>query len=161
MTQIQRPTKNLMFFWDRPLLFLFSTSLPPLLFAFQHPCSLFLKICSPLSLVINNSLVENFELVISNDDNNSPKESKCFQWWWHCQQICSKFTSLNSARQIYHTLAHNSINFEFTCSILLIPPIHEYSTFRKIQCSAFTCDKQFTNEQISNIKYHLCPNFLC
>ena len=32
--------------------------------------------------------IENFfELVISNDDNNSPKESKCFQWWWHCQQI--------------------------------------------------------------------------
>ena len=30
-----------------------------------------------------------------------------------------------------------------------------------MQCSAFTGDKQFTNEQISNIKFHLCPNFLC
>ena len=109
MTQILRPTKNLMFFWDRPLLFLFSTSL----FVFQHPYSLFSKICSPLSLVINSSLVENFELVISNDDNNSPNESKCFQWQWHCQQICSKFTSLSSARQIYHWLAHNSVNSEF------------------------------------------------
>ena len=65
-----------MFFWDRPLLFLFSTCLLHLLFAFQHPYSLFLKIWSPLSLVTNNSLVENFELVISNDDNNSSKESK-------------------------------------------------------------------------------------
>ena len=56
-----------------------STSLLHLRFVFQHPYSLFSKICSPPSLVINNSLVENFELVISNDDNNSPKESKCFQ----------------------------------------------------------------------------------
>ena len=32
--------------------------------------------CFALPLVINNSLVENFELVISNDDNNSPKEFK-------------------------------------------------------------------------------------
>ena len=36
------------------------------------------KILFGVSLVINNSLVENFELVISNDDDNSPKESKCF-----------------------------------------------------------------------------------
>ena len=64
-------------------------------------------------------------------------------------------------RQIYHWLAHNSINFEFAYSLLLIPPIHEYSTVRKMQCSVFTGDKQFTNEQISNIKFHLCPNFLC
>ena len=120
MTQILRPTKNLMFFRDRPLLFLFSNSLLHLLFAFQHPYSLFSKICSPLSLVTNNSLVENFELVISNDDNNSSKESKCFQQRWHCQQICSKFTSLSSARQIYHWLAHNSVNPEFAYTILLI-----------------------------------------
>ena len=84
--------------------------------------------------MINNSIVENFELVISNDDNNSPKESKCFQWWWNCQQIYSKFTSLSSAWQICHWLAHNSANFEFAYSLLLIPPIHKYSTVRK-KCS--------------------------
>ena len=58
-----------------------------------------------------------FELVISNDDNNSPKELKCFQWQWHYQQICSKFTSLTSARQIYHWPAHNSVNPEFGYSL--------------------------------------------
>ena len=87
------------------------------------------------------------------------KEPKIFQQWWHCQQICSKCTSLSSAWQIYYWLAHNSINFEFVYSLLLIPPIHEYSTVRKMQCSAFTGDKQFTNEQIPNIKFHLCPTF--
>ena len=161
MTQILRPTKNLIFFWDKPLLFLFSNSLLHLLFAFQHPYSLFSKICSPLSLVTNNSLIENFELVISNDDNNSSKESKCFQRRWHCQQICSKFTSLSSARQIYHWPAHNSVNPEFAYTILLIPPIQKYVTVWKMQWSTFTGDKQFTNEQISNIQSHLCPNFLC
>ena len=35
------------------------------------------------------------------------------QWRWHCQQICSKFTSLSSARQIYHWPARNSLNSEF------------------------------------------------
>ena len=51
----------------------------------QYHCTLNVW-CSTISLVINDSLVEKFELVISNDDNNSPKESKCFQWQWHCQQ---------------------------------------------------------------------------
>ena len=32
--------------------------------------------CSTISLVINNSLMNNLELVNSSDDNNSPKESK-------------------------------------------------------------------------------------
>ena len=41
----------------------------------QYRCTLNVR-CSTISLVINNSLVENFELVISNDDNNSSKESK-------------------------------------------------------------------------------------
>ena len=54
--------------------------------------------------------------VISNDDNSSSKESKCFQWRWHCQQIRSKFTSLSTARQIYHWPAHNSAYFEFAYS---------------------------------------------
>ena len=62
---------------------------------------------------------------MSNDDNNSSKESKCFQWRWHCQQIHSKFTSLSSAWQIYYWPAHNSVNLESDCPILLIPPIHE------------------------------------
>ena len=74
-----------------------------------------------------------------------------FLWRWHCQQICSKFTSLSSAWQIYHWLAHNSVNPEFAYSLLLIPPIHKYSTVKKMQCSTFTGYKQFTNEQISNI----------
>ena len=124
----------------------------------QYHCTLNVR-CSTISLVINNSPVENFELVISNDDNDSTKESKCFQHWWHCQQICSKFTSLSSARQIYHWPAHNSVNPEFDYSILLIPPIHKYSTVWKMQCSAFTDDKQFTNEQISNIKFPLMSKF--
>ena len=158
MTQILRPTKNLMFFWDRPLLFLFSTSLLHLLFAFQHPHSLFSKICSPLSLVINNSLVENFELVISNDDNNSPKESKCFQWWWHHQQTCPKLTSLSSARQIYHWPAHNSVNPEFAYTILLIPPIQEYSSVWEMQCSVSTGDNSPMNRPpISNSTYVQIP----
>ena len=112
----------------------------------QYHCTLNVW-CSTISLVINNLLVENFELVIFNDDNNSSKELKSFQRQWHCQQICSKFTSLSSARQIYHWLAHNSVNLEFAYSILLIPPIHGYSTVWKMQYSAFTDDKQFTNEQ--------------
>ena len=126
----------------------------------QYHCTLDMW-CTTISLVINNSLVEIFELVISNDNNNSPKESKCFQWWWHCQQIFSKHTSLSSARQIYHWPAHNSVNLELGYSLLLIPPIHKYVTVWKCQCSAFISDKQFTNEQTSNIQFPLCPNFLC
>ena len=81
--------------------------------------------------MVNTSLVENFELVISNDDNNSPKESKCFQQQWQCQQICSKFTSLSSARQIYHWPAHNSINFQFAYSLLLFLLYTNIPMFKK------------------------------
>ena len=38
----------------------------------QYHCTLNVQ-CSTISLVINNSLFENFELVISNDDNNSQR----------------------------------------------------------------------------------------
>ena len=96
----------------------------------QYHCTLNVW-CSTISLVINNSLVENLELVISNDDNNSSKELKSFQWQWHCQQICSKVTSLSSARQIYHWPTHNSAYLEFAYSILLIPPFHKYVTVWK------------------------------
>ena len=41
----------------------------------QYHCTLNVR-CFALPLVINNSLVEKIELVISNDDNNSPKEFK-------------------------------------------------------------------------------------
>ena len=41
------------------------------------------------------------------------------------KQIHSKFTSLSTARQIYHWPAYNSVNPEFAHFILLIPPIHE------------------------------------
>ena len=54
--------------------------------------------------------------------------------------------------------------FSLFCVCLFSSPyssIHKYSTVQKIQCSAFTGDKQFTNGQISNIQCHLCPNFLC
>ena len=83
----------------------------------QYHCTLNVR-WSTISLVINNSLVENFELVISNDDNNSSKETKSFQCWWHCQQTCSKYTSLSSATQIYHWPAHNPVNLEFAYSFL-------------------------------------------
>ena len=69
------------------------------------------------------------------------------------QQIYSKFTSLSSAWQIYHWLAQNSVNFEFAHSLLLIPPIHEYSTVWKMQCSVFTDDQQFINEQNFNVRF--------
>ena len=51
----------------------------------------------------NNSLIDKFRI-------------SYFQWWWHFQQICSKFTSLSTARQIYHWPAHNSANLEFAYS---------------------------------------------
>ena len=41
----------------------------------QYHCTLNVW-CSTISLVINKSLVQNFELVSSNDDNNSSKELK-------------------------------------------------------------------------------------
>ena len=69
------------------------------------------------------------------------------------------FTSLSSAWQIYQWPAHNSINFEFTCSILLIRPIHKYAIVQKMQCSASTGDKQFTNEQISQYQIPLMSKF--
>ena len=37
-----------------------------------------------------------------------------------------KFTSLSSARQIFHWMAHNSVNLEFTCFTYPFPPIHKY-----------------------------------
>ena len=43
--------------------------------------------------------------------------------------------------------------------LLLIPPIHEYVTVQKMQCSVSTGDKQFTNEQTSNIKFPLISKF--
>ena len=45
--------------------------------------------------------------------------------------------------------------------LLLIPPIHEYSTVRKMQCSAFTDDQQFINEQNFNVRFLLMSKFLC
>ena len=59
-----------------------------------------------------------------------------------------KFTSLSSARQIYHWPAHNSVSFEFACFTFPFPPFHESFTVWKV---SFTGDKQFTNEKISNI----------
>ena len=59
-----------------------------------------------------------------------------------------KFTSLSSARQIYHWPANNSVNFEFAC--FLFTPFDESFTVWKV---SFTGDKQFTNEQISNITF--------
>ena len=61
-----------------------------------------------------------------------------------------KFTSLSSARQIYHWPANNSVNFEFACFTFPFPPFHESFTVWKV---SFTGDKQFTNEKISNFKF--------
>ena len=84
---------------------------------------------------------------VSNDDDTVSKSAQ------------NLVISLSSAWQIYHWLAHNSVNPEFAYTILLIPPIHEYVTVPKMQYSAFTGDKQFTNEQISNIKFPLMSKF--
>ena len=114
------------------------------------------KSVSTISLVINNSLVENF-------------------WVSYCpmmikipsQRNRNKFPmmmtlSLKSAQnslpwvlpdKSYHWRLTNSINFEFVCSILLIPPIHEYSTVRKRQCSVFTGDKQL--DQWTDFQYQI------
>ena len=43
-----------------------------------------------------------------------------------------KFTSLSSARQIYHWPAHNSVNFEFACFTSPIPHFHESFTVWKV-----------------------------
>ena len=59
------------------------------------------------------------------------RNRKVSQRWWHCQQICSKFTSLSSARQIYHWPAHNFINFEFAYSLLLFHPSMNIPLFKK------------------------------
>ena len=59
-----------------------------------------------------------------------------------------KFTSLSSARQIYHWPAHNSVNPEFACFTFPSPPFHESFTVWKV---SFTGDKQFTNGKISNV----------
>ena len=53
--------------------------------------------------------------VISNDDNNSSKELKSFPTTMTLLANPPKFTSLSSARQIYHWPAHNSVNLEFAC----------------------------------------------
>ena len=124
----------------------------------QYHCTLNVW-CSTISLVINNSLVENFELVISNDDNNSSKELKSFQWWWHCQQICSKVTSLSSARQIYHWLAHNSAYLEFAYSILLIPPFHEYVTVRKYNVHFSPVTNNSPMNRLSMLNSCWCQSF--
>ena len=59
-----------------------------------------------------------------------------------------KFTSLSTARQLYHWPAYHAVNFEFACFTYPFPPIHESSTVWKV---SFTGDKQFTNGKISNI----------
>ena len=61
-----------------------------------------------------------------------------------------KFTSLSTARQIYHWPAHNLVNLEF-CLFHLSFSSHP----RILQClkSYSTGDKQFTNEKISNLKF--------
>ena len=89
-----------------------------------------------------------YTLVNSNDDNNSSKELKCFPTTMTLLANPPKFTSLSSARQIYHWPANNSVNFEFAC--FPYPPFDKSFTVWKV---SFTGDKQFTNEQISNFKF--------
>ena len=108
-----------------------------LIYVFTIPlhtwCSMFRKFTSDQQFTSWN-----FELVISNDDNNSPKESKCFQQQWHFEQIRSKLTSLSTARHIYHWLAHKSVSLEFAYSPYSSHP--RISHCSKIQFSAITDD---------------------
>ena len=102
----------------------------------------------------NNSLIDKFRI-------------SYFQWWWHFQQICSKFTSLSTARQIYHWPAHNSANLEFAYSPYSSHPrishcpknamfcIHWWLTIH--QWTEFSISNS-TYVQISYVKY--IPPFL-
>ena len=92
---------------------------------------------STLSLVINNLLVENLELVISMIITIHQRNRK-FPTTMTLSANLLKIHFLEFCLTIYHWLAHNSIYFEFACSILLIPPINKYVTVRKMQCSVFT-----------------------
>ena len=68
--------------------------------------------------------------------------------------------SLSSTRQIYHWLAHNSVNIKFAYWLLLFLPSMNVPLFEKlIVLFSLTSDKQFTNEQISNVKILLYPKF--
>ena len=117
----------------------------------QYHCTLNVW-CSTISLVINNSLVQNFELVISNDDNNSSKESKKFPRMMILSAIPLKNPSLRLTRQIYHWLAHNSVNFEVAFSLLLIPPFHEYVTVRKCNVLLSLMTNNSSMNRIFNLK---------
>ena len=69
---------------------------------------------------------------MSNDDNNSSKELKCFPKTMTLLANPPKFTSLSTARQIYHWPAHNSVNLEFACFTFPFPPFHKSFTVWKV-----------------------------
>ena len=75
------------------------------------------------------------------------------------QKVSNNDDTFNKPVQNTSWLVHNSVNFEFTYSILLFPPPTNISLFKKFQCSASTGDSQFTNEQIFNVTFPFwCQN---